>query len=82
MEHEQVVAECVRRDREGPGIVYRIQMNSHTFKLFVAGFFWSDLIEGERYCMVKNRNIFDTEEEARAAIERALNHEPLPNQEN
>jgi hypothetical protein len=33
---------------------------------------WRSLIEGERYSMVKNRNIFDSKEECSAAIARAL----------
>jgi hypothetical protein len=72
MTDEQIEAECIRRDAN-PGLIYFISLNTRTFALRVASAGWSSLNRGERWCMVKNRNIFNSAQEAQAAIDRALN---------
>jgi hypothetical protein len=71
MTDEQIKAECERRDAD-PSLIYFISLNTRTFALCVACVGWSMLSHGERWCTIKNRNIFDTPEEANSAIERAL----------
>lgn len=71
MTEEQIKAECIRRD-QSPALVYYLDLNRLTFSLRVNVIPWDSLIEGDRWCMVKSRNIFDSLDEARAAIERAL----------
>jgi hypothetical protein len=72
MNDEAIRAECIRRDGLDDHLVYTITVDSRTFKLVWSSMSWRSLIEGERYSMVKNRNIFDSKEECSAAIARAL----------
>ncbi len=71
MTDQQIKTECTRRDLN-PGYVYYITSDKITYALRVTGTHWNHLDHGERWCIVKNRNLFDTREAAHAAIERAL----------
>lgn len=73
MNDEVIKAECLRRDACDDHLVYSISVDSRTFKLVWSSISWQSLIHGERYCMVKNGNIFNSAEECQAAIARALN---------
>lgn len=72
MDEEKIKAECIRRDEMADHFVHYITSDSRTYRLTTATIGWSSLNHGERFCMVKNRNVFDSKEECRAAIERAL----------
>lgn len=73
MTHDEIVAECVRRDEMGKGlIVHYIALAFGTFKLHVQAVYWSHLSEAERYCMVQYGNLFDSAFDAKQAIARAL----------
>jgi hypothetical protein len=72
MNDEEIRAECLRRDGLGNHLIYFISTDTRTFKLVYVGVHWLSMIEGERWCIVKNRNIFDSIEDCKAAIARAL----------
>lgn len=72
MTDAEIIAACTERDARGNHSVFYLTCGHHTFKLCVASIPWSMLNTGERYCIVKNGNLFDTEEDARAAVARAL----------
>lgn len=72
MNDEEIKAECIRRDERDNHLVYMISTDARTFKLVYSSISWQSLNHGERYSMVKNRNIFDSAQECSAAIARAL----------
>lgn len=73
--HDEIISICAERDmRMGANLIHYITCGHRTFKLHVATIPWSMLNEGERYCIIKNRNVFDTEDDANAAIEIAISY--------
>ncbi|MDU8351009.1 hypothetical protein RYA05_03760 [Pseudomonas syringae pv. actinidiae] len=72
MDEEKIKAECIRRDEMADHFVHYITSDSLTFRLTTATIAWSSLDHGERFCMVKNGNLFDSKNESIAAIGRAL----------
>lgn len=70
---DQVKELCMKRDEANVGIVYYIGMSRRTFALEWQSISWHALSEGEKWCMVKYGNIFDTLDDCTAAINRALN---------
>lgn len=77
MTHDQIVAICTERDKKPDQVVFYLTAGS-TFRLTFIGITWGALAMNERYCMVKNRNIFDTITDATAAIARAIHGEGFP----
>ena len=72
MTHDEIVAECLRRDAMKGLTVHFITAARGTCKLIVQSMYWSSLDMAERYCMVQFGNIFDSVDDAHAAIDRAL----------
>lgn len=72
MTHDEIVADCLERDAINGLIVHFITSAHGTCKLIVQSVYWSSLSEAERYCMVQFGNIFDSTEDARTAIDRAM----------
>jgi hypothetical protein len=72
MTDAEIIAACTERDAREPHLVHYITCDTHTFKLVVAAISWASLNAGERYCMVKYGNLFESVEDAAAAIGRAL----------
>jgi hypothetical protein len=73
MTDEDIKSECMRRDAMGNKIVYFIAgAGAMRLRLVVNSLYWQTLSMGERYSMVKYGNLFDSFEDAKAAIDRAL----------
>lgn len=70
--HDQTVRICRDRDADVNALIFYISFDANTFKLCVTSQYWSGLNDGERYCIVKNGNLFDSFDACDRAIKRAL----------
>ena len=74
MTDEEVIAKCIELDMMYPFIkIYLLTSDNTTYKLTWMETYWAYVPYGSRQALVKSGSIFYSEDEVKAAKERALN---------
>ena len=74
MTDEEVIAKCIELDMMYPfPKIYLLTSDNTTYKLTWMEMYWAHVPYGARQALVKSGSIFFSEDEVKAAKERALN---------